>query len=160
MSLKTKTETAARNDMVKARVMQARAQASRVAAQAGAQAGPLATSAKESAKTGVLTARAWAAPKLASSGQALESRVAPKVSAMMSSAAQRIDPGGRKRRRWPLMLAGLAALAAAAAAIFSRRASAAPWRKGEPQEDTATPETDPEASTNANGSGQPKVRAS
>jgi hypothetical protein len=135
--------------------MQARQQASRVAAQAG----PLATSAKETARTSVLAARAWAAPRLESSGQALESRVAPRMSAMMSSAAKRVDPAPSKRRRWPLLIAGLAILAAAAAAILSRRASAAPWRNGESPDDTASTEATPEAA-NANGSSKPTVHTS
>lgn len=159
MSLQTKMQATARNDKVRAQALKARGQARQQAGKAAAQVGPLASSAKVTARRGVHNVRAWAAPRLESSGHALESRVAPRVSAMMSSAAKRIDPGERKHRRWPLALAGLAALAAAAAAIFSRRASAAPWRKAEPQEDTAT-EAKPEASTNANGSGKSKVRAS
>ena len=157
MSLTTKTQAASRNDMVRARAMQARQQVSRVAAQAA----PLATSAKTTAVTGVLRARTWAAPRLESSGQALEARVAPKVSAMMSSAAKRVDPAPSKPRRWPLLIAGLAALGAAAAAILSRRASAAPWRKGESQEEAdsaeATPEAAPEAA-NVNGSSKSTAR--
>ena len=146
MSLTTKMQATARNDKVKAQALKARGQARQQAGKAAAQVGPLARGAKVTAK------------RLESSGQTLESRVAPKVSAMMSSAAKRIDPSLPKRRRWPLVLGGLAVLAAAAGAIFGRRASAAPWRNAEPQEETATAET--EASANANSSGKPKVRTS
>lgn len=154
MSLKTKTQAATQNDVVRAQAMRVRQQAGKAATQIA----PLASSTKVTARKGVHNVRAWAAPRLESTGQTLESRVAPKVSAMMSSAAKRIDPTGHKRRRWPFVLAGLAALAAAAGAIFSRRAAAAPWRKAEPQEEAATGEATPE--TSANGSAKSKVRTS
>jgi hypothetical protein len=161
VSLMTKMQVAARNDKVKAQALKVRGQARQQAGKAAAQVGPLASSAKVSARRGVHTARTWAAPRLESSGQALESRVAPKVSAMMSSAAKRIDPSRGKRRRWPLALAGIVALAAAAAgAIFSRRASGPPWRKSEPQEETSAAETKQDASANANGSAKSKVGTS
>jgi hypothetical protein len=161
VSLMTKMQVAARNDKVKAQALKVRGQARQQAGKAAAQVGPLASSAKANAGRGVLSARAWAAPRLESSGQALESRVAPKVSAMMSSAAKRIDPDPGKRRRWPLAVAGLLALAAAAvAAIFSRRGSGAPWRKAESQEETPADETKQDASANANGSAKSKVGTS
>ncbi len=156
MSLKTKTQAATQNDVVRAQAMRARQQAGKAATQIA----PLASSAKVTARKGVHNVRAWAAPRLESTGQTLESRVAPKVSAMMSSAARRIDPTGHKRRRWPFVLAGLAALAAAAGAIFSRRAAAAPWRKAGPQEEAATSEATPETSTSANGSAKSRVGTS
>jgi hypothetical protein len=153
-------QATARNDKVRAQALKARGQARQQAGKAVAQVGPLASSAKVTARKGVHNVRAWAAPRLESSGQTLESRVAPKLSAMMSSAAKRIDPGGHKRRRWPFVLAGLAALAAAAGAIFSRRAAAAPWRNADSQEESATTDTQPETSTSANGSAKSKVRTS
>lgn len=156
VSRNTNTQAATRNDVVRAQALRARQQAGKAAAQIA----PLATSAKVTAYKGAYNVRAWAAPRLESSGQMLESRVAPKVSAMMSSAAKRIDPNGHTRRRWPFVLAGLAALAAAAGAIFGRRAAAAPWRKAEPEEEAATAETTSETSTSANGSAKSKVGTS
>lgn len=161
MSLMTKMQAAARNDKVKAQALKVRGQAREQAGKAAAQVGPLASGAKAAATRGVNNARAWAAPRLESSGQMLESQVAPKVSAMMSSAAKRVDPNKGKRRRWPLALAGIAALAAAAAgAILSRGASGMPWRKNESQEETPAAEAGQDASANANGSSKPKVSTS
>ena len=47
---------------------------------------PLAKSTGEAARRGFLRTRAWAAPQVERSGQALQDTVAPKVSAMLSSA--------------------------------------------------------------------------
>ncbi len=106
------------------RAREMRAQQSVRARQAAAQMAPLARSAQASAKQGVHGARVWAAPRLERMGQALQDRVAPRMCAMMSAAARRIEPARSRRRRWPALLAGLAALvggAAAAALLRSRR---------------------------------------
>jgi hypothetical protein len=93
-----------------------------------AQAAPLAASAAEIGRRGVHRARVWAAPRLDRTGQALEDRVAPRVAAMLSATARRIEPARPKRRRWPLVAAGLVAaagLSATAAFLMSRRDSEA-----------------------------------
>jgi hypothetical protein len=133
------------------------------ARQAATQARPIASSAKVTAGDRIVRVRAWAAPRIESSGHTLEERVAPKVSSMLSSAAKRIDPVRRRRRRWPFLLVGVVVLGAAAGAVLNRRSSTAPWRKGEQQDSNAavsdaTPEAAP--STSTNGAAKAKARAS
>ena len=120
--------------------------ARRYGGRAAAQATPLAVSAKMAARRGVYRARIWTAPRLERTGQALEQRVAPRVAAMMSAAARRIEPAPPKRRRWPLMVAGVVAAAgvsATAAYLISRRGSSvAPvFRPGQP---TVAPAAQPQ----------------
>jgi len=93
-----------------------------------AQLPPLARNTSEAAKRGVTRSRAWAAPQLERGGQVLQDQVAPKVSAALSSAAHRVDPGQPKPRQWR-KVAAFSLLAAAgivtALAGIRRRANAA-----------------------------------
>ena len=84
---------------------------------------PLAKNTGEAARRQILRTRAWAAPQVERSGQVLQDRVAPKVSAMLSSAAKRIDPAQARYRRWkkPAGLATLTAAGGAVAAFLTRR---------------------------------------
>ena len=101
-------------------------QARRAAAEAkpaAAQVKPLAKNAQAAAGRGVHKTRTWAAPQVERTGQILQDSVAPKVSAMLSSAADRIQPVKPGRPRWH-MLAGISMLAAAvsaAAAVALRK---------------------------------------
>ena len=91
------------------------------------------------ARQGTYSARVWAAPRLERTGQTLEQQVVPRMAAMLSSAAQRIDPAPAKRRRWPFVAAGLmlaAGLCGTAAYLVNRRA-ARQW--GEVPEATGAP---------------------
>lgn len=67
----------------------------------------------------------WAAPRVERTGNALQERVAPKVSAMLAATARRMDPAPPiRRRRWPKIVAGILVLAAgsaAAAVVRGRR---------------------------------------
>jgi hypothetical protein len=87
-------------------------------------------SARTAARKGIHHARIWAAPRLERTGHTLEDQVAPKMAAMLSAAAQRIEPvPARRRRRWPVLAAGLVAaagLSATAAYLLKRRAAHAP----------------------------------
>jgi hypothetical protein len=106
----------------------AAASAARRGRRAAAQAAPLASSAAEIGRRGLYRARVWTAPRLDRTGQALEYQVAPKVAAMLSATARRIEPVRPKRRRWPLVAAGViaaAGLSATAAYLMSRRGSTA-----------------------------------
>jgi hypothetical protein len=88
---------------------------------------PLAKNTGQAARRSILRSRAWAAPRLERTGKVLEDTVAPKVSAALSSAAERIDPAKARRGRWKLpvgLLAAAAAAASAAAAVFKNRAKA------------------------------------
>jgi len=94
------------------------------ARRAAAQLAPLALSARMTAVQGVYGARVWAAPRLERMGQTLQERVAPRMSAMLSATARRIDPVPPRRRRWPLLAAGIIMIAgggAAAAVLLNRR---------------------------------------
>jgi hypothetical protein len=91
---------------------------------AAAQLKPLARSAAAAARRRVHKTRAWAAPQVERTGRVLQDSVAPKVSALLSSAARRLEPTKPPRRRWrkPAGVATLAAAAgAAAAAVRNRR---------------------------------------
>src|SRR5215813_10115892 len=104
---------------------------------------PLAKSTSQAARRQILRTRAWAAPQVERSGQVLQDTVAPKVSAMLSSAAKRIDPAQARYRRWKKS-AGFATLTAAGGAIAAFLS-----RRKKPPETTAAADTQ-----RANGQGQ------
>jgi hypothetical protein len=93
------------------------------------QVAPLARSAQEKAAQGLLEARAWTAPRVEAGGVAVQERIAPAVSAALVTAARRIGPPRARRRRWPLIVAGVVVLgagcAAAAQVVRSKRNAAA-----------------------------------
>ena len=96
-------------------------QARRAAAQAkpaAAQVTPLAKSAQAAAGRGVQRTRAWAAPQFERTGQVLQDSVAPKISAALSSAADRIRPVEPQRRSWRT-LAGISVVLTAAASALA-----------------------------------------
>jgi hypothetical protein len=101
-----------------------------------AQVKPLASSAGAAAKRGAHRTRTWAAPQIERTGQALQHSVAPKVSAWLSSAAQRLDPGKPRRARWrtPAGLATVTAAASAAAAYIRQRGKTDSTAAAEPDE--------------------------
>lgn len=74
--------------------------------------GPAAVTARDVAAHTIEDARVWAAPRLERAAHAVEERIAPRVSAMLSDAARLVDPGGpvKAKRRWPVLtlLAGVA----------------------------------------------------
>ena len=85
---------------------------------------PLAQEAGEATRRQLFRTRVWAAPQVERAGKAFEDTVAPKVSAMLSSAAERIDPTKPRRGRWRKpagIAAALTAAAGAAAAVFRNR---------------------------------------
>ncbi len=124
MSLLTKSQAT----RAKGKTRAARANARRRANRAAAPAGPLTASARASARKGIYHARTWTAPRLDRTGHTLQDQVAPRMAAALSAAARRIDPApARRRRRWPVLAAGLvtaAALSATAAYLLKRRATA------------------------------------
>ena len=77
---------------------------------------PLARSTGLAARRGARRTRAWAAPQVERTGQVLQDSVAPRVSALLSSAAQRLEPAKPPRRRWR-KLAGISVITAAAGAV-------------------------------------------
>jgi hypothetical protein len=95
-----------------------------------AQMKPLAKSTGQAAQRQWFRARAWAGPQVERTGKALQDTVAPKVSDLLSSAAERIDPAKidpaeAKRGRWrlPVGIAAVVAAAASGAAAFLRKRS-------------------------------------
>jgi len=104
-------------------------------------------------------ARTWTAPRLDRTGQVLEKRVAPRLSAMLGAAARRIEPQ-RKRRLWPFLTAGLVTAAAATSAairIVSRRGGM-PTKPGKSSEKDASAQPEPSAAKTADVNG--RVRTS
>ena len=77
---------------------------------AGQQLGPMAGQAKEVAAHRIEDARYWAAPRLEEAAHRVEDQLAPRVSAMLSQAAAKVDPTPPRSRRWPLavLVAGVA----------------------------------------------------
>jgi len=72
-------------------------------------------------------------------GKALQDSVAPKVSSMLSSAAERIDPARPRHRRWktPFGLATLTAAGGAVAAFLrSKKKANAQTSAAEPAQQT------------------------
>jgi hypothetical protein len=135
--------------LVQSRANQAKAGAARAqerARQATTQVAPLAKSAQETAGRSLLGARAWAAPRVEASGVAVQERLAPVVSAAMVNAARRIEPPKAKRRRWPLIVAGVVVLGAgcaAAAQVLRSRRNAVPMTAPDPATQAPMPAATP-----------------
>lgn len=113
-----------RSDAIRASARHAAAQMKPAAERAK----PLARSTGEAARRSILKARAWAAPQVKRSGQALQDTVAPKVSAALSSAAKRIDPAQPRQRQWskPVSLATITAAGGAVVAFLRGRKKPTP----------------------------------
>ena len=101
-----------------------------------AQARPLARSTGAAAARSVRTTRAWAAPQAERAEQVLQDSVAPRISALLSAAARRLEPARQPRRLWRKLAGGsaLTAVAGAAAAVVRRRSR--------PDHETAAAEAD------------------
>jgi len=112
---------------------------------AAARARPLARSTGAAARRQLLRGRAWAAPQVERSSKVLQDTVAPKVSALLSSAARKLDPTQPRQRRWrkPASVATLTAAGGAAAAFIRNR-----MRNGRQESATGSPD--------ALSNGQPK----
>jgi hypothetical protein len=103
----------------KDRARQAAAQVKPVTAQVR----PVSRSAGADARRRVHKTRAWAAPQAERAARVVQGSVAPKVSALLSSAARRLEPARPRRRPWRKLaaIAVLAAAASAAAAVVLNR---------------------------------------
>jgi hypothetical protein len=106
-----------------------------------AQAGPLTTNTTTAVRRGMTRSRAWAAPQVKRSSQFLEQVAAPKVSAVLSSAAHKIEPAQPPRRRRWTKRAGAAGFLAAAGAAVAGTAAAVLRKSGKPATSEATEET-------------------
>ena len=129
---------------------------------AAAQVKPLATSTGATASRRVHRTRAWAAPRVERTGQVLQDSVAPKLSALLSSAARRLEPAKPRRPRWR-KLAGIsvatAAAGAAAVGVRNRRKPDVMTSAAEPDAGDAAPTAQRRdgpamASTDADADGQ------
>jgi hypothetical protein len=85
----------------------------RVKAQAvrtGRRMAPMADQAKMVANRRMEDARYWAAPRLENAAHRVEDQLAPKVSYVLTSAADKVSPVRSKSRRWPMftLMTGLA----------------------------------------------------
>jgi hypothetical protein len=100
------------------------ARGAQAARRMAAQVRPLARSTEAAAARRVHKTRAWAAPQVERAGQVLQDSVAPRVSALLSSAARRLEPARPSRRRWRKLAVGsgfTAAAGAVAAVVRGRR---------------------------------------
>jgi hypothetical protein len=110
--------------------------------------------------------RAWAAPQVRRTAQVLQGSVAPKVSALLFSAARRLEPARPRRRPWR-KLAGIAVLTAAASAaaalVLNRRKPEVATSAAEVDADELTPAAemrDGQARTSTGADVNRRVRAS
>jgi len=133
---------------------------------AAAQVKPLASSARAAARRSMHRTRARAAPQVARTVQILQENVAPKVSALLSSAARRLEPAKPKRRPWRKLAVGSALAAAAsavAAVVLNRRKAdvAASADEADADEVTHAAKTrDGQARTSAEADADGRVRTS
>src|SRR5260370_20693130 len=82
------------------------ASGARTARRMAAQVRPLAGSTGAAAARRVHKTRAWVAPQVERAGQVLQDSVAPRVSALLSSAARRLQPARPSRPRWRKLVGG------------------------------------------------------
>jgi Family of unknown function (DUF5324) len=89
---------------------------------------PMANTAREVAAHRIEDARVWAAPKFDRAAHSVEEQIAPKVSAFLVQAAEKIDPAPsvRRRGRWST-IALLAGFAACAVGVVLYRNNARQW---------------------------------
>ncbi|WP_283139582.1 hypothetical protein [Rhizohabitans arisaemae] len=87
----------------------------------------MAMSAREMAAHRFMDARGWAAPQLDRAAHSVEESLAPRLSAMLASAADRIDPYRvQPRSRWPMMLL-VAGAAIIVTGVLIRRGTTQHW---------------------------------
>ena len=112
---------------VRERARQKASQAVPLAKSAGTAAMQGAGGAAALAKPHVHRARRWAAPRVERTGKAVQEKVAPQVSAMMTKAARRLDPDRKPRRRTRItrgiVLSTVAAGASAVAILLRKQAA-------------------------------------
>jgi len=77
---------------------------------------PLAKTVGAAARHRANQTRAWAAPQVERAGHVVQDNVAPRVSSLLSAAAQRLEPEKPRRRPWRTVV-GISAAAAAASAV-------------------------------------------
>jgi hypothetical protein len=107
-----------------------------------AQVRPLARSTAAAAARRLHKTRAWAAPQVERAGQVLQDSLAPRVSALLSSAARRLEPPKPSRQRWRKLAVGsgfTAAAGAAAALLRGRRKPDLATSAAESDADEVTP---------------------
>jgi hypothetical protein len=82
---------------------------------------PMADQAKVAAAQRIEDARYWAAPRLEEAAHRVEDQLAPKVSSMLVTAAEKIDPSPRRSRRWPVMILLMGLAVGTVGYMFYRR---------------------------------------
>jgi hypothetical protein len=88
----------------------------------------LAGGAGTAARQRVRKTRAWAAPQVDRTGQVLQDTIAPKVSAVLSAAARRLEPSKPEHRPWRKLAVSsvlTTAASAVAAVVLNRRTKGA-----------------------------------
>ncbi|NUW44406.1 hypothetical protein [Nonomuraea rhodomycinica] len=90
------------------------------------QAKVMADQARTSAAQRIEDARYWAAPVLEDAAHRVEDQLAPKVSSMLTAAAEKIDPTPARSRRWPIMVL-ITGLAVGAMGYMAYRRNAQQW---------------------------------
>ncbi len=96
------------------------------AVRTGRRMAPMADHAKVVANRRVEDARYWAAPRLENAAHRVEDQLAPKVSYVLTTAADRVNPARPKSRSWP-MLTLMTGLALGAVGYMFYRRNAQQW---------------------------------
>ncbi|WP_336212465.1 hypothetical protein [Nonomuraea sp. LPB2021202275-12-8] len=87
---------------------------------------PIADQAKTAANRRVEDARYWAAPRLENAAHRVEDQLAPAVSSMLTTAADRVNPARTQSRRWPMFVL-MTGLAVGAVGYMFYRRNAQQW---------------------------------
>ncbi|MFC5750751.1 hypothetical protein [Actinomadura rugatobispora] len=88
--------------------------------------GPAARSTRDVAAGRVLVARGWSAPRLRKAGTYVETELGPRMGAMLSNAARRVEPPHpvRKGRNVAMTMVAAASAVGLAGALLTRRSGA------------------------------------
>ena len=111
-------------------------QGASAASVAVARIGPAARNTRAAAAERLLVARGWSAPRLRRAGTYVETELGPRLGAMLTSAAGRVEPPRPTRRGRSAMVTTVAAVSAAglAGALLTRRSGAQSGPVGRPGE--------------------------
>ncbi|GII04818.1 hypothetical protein [Planobispora takensis] len=109
------------------RLYMAKSQLKRAVGQVGPMAVHARDAARDAAAAKVLDARGWAAPRLDAAAHSFEDQLAPRITAMLSQAAAKVDPSPRSRSRWPVVLLLTGVAVGAAGFAMYRRSSGSQW---------------------------------
>ncbi|WP_018654273.1 hypothetical protein [Actinomadura flavalba] len=111
--------------------------------------GPAAQQTRVATADGILAAREWSAPRLERAAKYVESDLAPKVSAVLSDTAQRVEPPKPRRGRKFALTALVAVALVGIASVIAKNKAASDPLLDDPATDPEPPATTGTSSTGA-----------